>query len=84
MHAQVDDDGIDVQILNNIVDCKKDSNVVDKNFTRLRTKIGQQRLRHTTYSWSVLILWNNGEEEWTLLECLKQSLALNTTKKKIV
>ena len=51
---------------------------------RLRTKSGQQRLRHTTSGWSLLILWKNGEEEWMPLNRLKQSLPLETAKFAVV
>ena len=45
----------------------------------LRTKSGQQRLRHTTCGWSLLVQWKNEEEEWTPLNRIKQSLPLETT-----
>ena len=37
---QFDDDGHAMQIIDAIVDCKKDSNAVDKADMRLRTKSG--------------------------------------------
>ena len=63
MHSQVDEIGCDAQMLDSILDCRKDRNAVDKSDMRLRTKSGKQRLRHTTSGWSLLILWKNGEEE---------------------
>ena len=48
MHAQVDDDGHDVQMLDAIVYYRKDRNKADKDDTRLRTKSRQQILRKTT------------------------------------
>ena len=48
MYSQVDENGCNTQILDSIVDYRKDSNAVDKSDMRLRTKSGQQRLRHTT------------------------------------
>ena len=51
MHSQVDEDGCNAQILDYIVDYRKDSNAVDKSDVRLRTKSGQQRFRHTTSGW---------------------------------
>ena len=38
MHAQVDDDGHNVKILDAIVDCRKYVNVVDKADMNLRVK----------------------------------------------
>ena len=48
MHSQVREDGCYTQILDSIVDYRKDSNSVDKSNMRLRTNSGQQRLRCTT------------------------------------
>ena len=56
MRSQVDEDGCNIQKLDSIVDDRKDINAVDKSDMRLRTKSGQQRLRHTTSGWSLLIL----------------------------
>ena len=36
--SQVDEDGSNTQILDSIVDCRKDSNAFDKAYTRLRAK----------------------------------------------
>ena len=63
MHAQADNDVHAMQILDAIVKHRKDANVVDKADMRVRTKSGQQYLRHATSGWSLIILWNNGEEE---------------------
>ena len=41
MFAQVDDDGHDARILDSILDCRKDSNRVEKSGISLRTKIGK-------------------------------------------
>ena len=41
MHAQADKDGHSIQILDAIVDYRKDSNAVDKAYMLLRTKSGQ-------------------------------------------
>ena len=69
--SQVDKDGCNKQILDSIVDYRKDSNSVDKSNMRICTKIRKQLLRYTTCGWSLLILWKNGEEEWTLLNRIK-------------
>ena len=45
MHSQVDEDGCNTQILDYIVDYRKDRNAVDKHGIHLRTKSGQQNLR---------------------------------------
>ena len=60
IHSQLNEDGRNIQILDSILDHRKDSNF-DKTDVRLRTKSGQQRLRSATSRRSLLILWNNGE-----------------------
>ena len=79
-HAQADDDGHAMQILDAIVDFRKDRNGVDKASMNLFTKSGQQCLRHVFSGWSVLILRKNGEEELIPPNRLKQSLLLETSK----
>ena len=78
MYAQVDLDGHSVQILDAIVDYKKDESAVEKADMYIRTKGGRRRLRETTSGWSLLVLWKNGEEEWMPLNKLKQALPLDT------
>ena len=63
MHSQVDEDGCNTQMLDDVVDHRKDVNAVDRSGMQFRTKSGKQRLRRATSGWSLLILWNNGEEE---------------------
>ena len=70
MFSQVDEDGCNAQMFDSIVVCRKDDNTIDKSNVRLRTKSRQQRLRHTTSGWSLLIFWKNGEEEWLPLNRL--------------
>ena len=48
MHAQAEDYGHSMQILDAIVDCRKDANVVDKSDMRILTKSERQYLCHTT------------------------------------
>ena len=45
MHSQVDEDGRNIQILDSIVDYRKDTNALHKTDARTRTKRGYQRLR---------------------------------------
>ena len=79
MHLQVDEHGCNAQILDSIVDCRKDSNAVDNSETYLCTKSGPQRLSHTTSGWSLLMPWKNEEEEWMLLNRLNHHLPLETS-----
>ena len=76
MHDQVDDDSHAMQILDAIVDHRKDRNVVCKAGMHLRTKIRKQYILHTNPSSSPLILWKNGKEERMILNHLKKTLTL--------
>jgi len=78
MYSQVDENGHAVQILDAIVDYRKDESAIEKADMYIRTKSGQRRLRQTTTGWSLLILWKNGEEELMPLNKLKQALPLET------
>ena len=76
MYPQVDDDSHATQILYAIVDYRKDRNAVNKADMRVSTKSGEKNLRHTASSWSLLIMWKSREEEWMLINHIKQSLSL--------
>ena len=76
--SQADENGHNTKIAYSIVDCSKDANAVNKADMYLRTKSRQQCILHKTSHWSLFILRKNGEEEWMPLNCLKQSLPLET------
>ena len=78
IYAQVDDEGHSVQILDAIVNCRKDSSAFEKADMRVHTKSGQCRLRQITSRWSLLILQKNGEKEWMPLNKMKLALPLET------
>ena len=78
MYAQVDDEGHQHQLLDSIIDFKKDDNAVEKSDMYIHTRSGQRRLRQNTAGWFLLILWKNGEEEWMPLKLLKETLPIET------
>ena len=65
-----------MQILDSIVDFSKYSNVVDNTDMNLRTKSVQKCLCHITSGWCILFLWKNREDEWILLNQIKQHISL--------
>ena len=74
MYSQVDGDGHQAQIMDSLVDYRKDNTAIDKADMYIHTKSGQRRLRNTTAGWNILVLWKNGEEEWMPLKLLKEHL----------
>ena len=56
MHSQVNNDGYEAQALDEIVDCRKDRNVVDIADMCIRIKNGQKYIRQTSSGWSLAIL----------------------------
>ena len=78
MSSQVDEEGRNIQIVDSIFDCRENSNEVNKSNACFRTKSGYHRLLRTTSGQSLLILWENREEEWMLLNNIKKSLPLQT------
>ena len=55
MYAQVDTEGHSYNLLDGIVDFKKDSNAIDKADKYIMTKSGQRRLRKSTKGWKLLV-----------------------------
>ena len=73
MYSQVDSEGYRYQLLETIIDCKKDDTAVETDDLYLNTKSGQRRMRKTTTGWSLLVQWKNGSQEWIPLKILKES-----------
>ena len=76
LYSQVDEDGHNIQILDYHVDYRNDSNAFNKAELCLPTKSVKQLLRRKTTGQSLLTLCKNKEEEWMLLNQLKQFLPL--------
>ena len=73
VYAQVDTDGHSYNILDGIVDYKKESNAIDKVDKFVMTKSGQRQLRKSTKGWKLLVAWKDGSEQWIPLSVMKES-----------
>jgi hypothetical protein len=73
MFSQVDPDGYSHNLLEAILDFKRDGNAIDKSDKYITTKSGNRRLRKSTSGWHLLVLWKNGSEQWIPLSVMKES-----------
>ena len=60
-------------LLEAILDFKKDSKALDKADMYITTKSDTRRMRRTTAGCKLLVQWKMGEEEWIPLNILKES-----------
>ena len=73
MYSQVDADGFQYNLLDSILDFKKDEHAISKRDMYLTTKSGNKRLRKTPIGWKLKVMWKDGFEEWIPLKDLKES-----------
>jgi hypothetical protein len=74
MHSQIDGDGHTFLLLmSEITDHKTDGTAVSKNDGYKVMRNGQQRPRHTTRGWKLLIQWKDGSMSWVPLKDMKES-----------
>ena len=73
MYAQVDTDDHSYNLLDGIVDFKKESIAIDKADKYIMTKSGQRRLRKSTKGWKLLVAWKDGSEQWVPQLVMKES-----------
>lgn len=73
MYSQVDSEGYRYQLLEGIVNHRKNSNTVEKADLYVTTKSRQRRMRQTTAGWDLLVQWKNGTQEWIPLSIMKNS-----------
>ena len=71
--SQCDTEGRRYQLLNEIVDHRKDDTALSKDDGWFVTKQGTRRRRLTTRGWSLLCVWKDGSSDWITLRELKNS-----------
>ena len=64
MWAQVDDEGHQYMMLDEITDHRKDQSAVTKDTQYVVTKRGNQKLRQMTIGWDLCVLWKDGTQQW--------------------
>ncbi|MGH7954979.1 MAG: hypothetical protein ACREOZ_03375 [Gloeomargaritales cyanobacterium] len=73
LYSQVDDEGNQYMIMQEIIDHEKDKTAVDKDDMWIRSANGTKRKRTTTKGWALTILWKDGSTTKEPLRNLKES-----------
>ena len=79
MYSQVDNEGFHHDILDSVVDCRKNSDAISNDNKYITTKSGQRRLRKSTVGWDMKLSWTNGSESWVPLSLIKNSNPIETS-----
>ena len=73
MYAQVDDEGLQYLLLQEITDHRKGNSVVPISEGTVRSANGTERPKVTTQGWELLVQWMDGSISWEKLKDLKES-----------
>ena len=73
MYSQIDGDGHTFLLMSEITDHKTDGTAVSKDDGLETMWNGQQRPRHTTRGWKLLVQWKDGSMSWVPLKDMKES-----------
>jgi hypothetical protein len=76
MYAQVDDESNMFQLLDEIMDHKKDDTVIDKANGTVTLANGNVKPKITTQGWQLLVIWKDKSMSWVKLKDLKASNAI--------
>ena len=79
MLAQVDTEGNHLQLMEEIVDWRRDDSVAIPKVDRyVYNKCGRRRLRKTTQGWWFLVKWKDQSKSWMRLADMKESYPIET------
>jgi hypothetical protein len=73
MYSHVDADGFQSNLLNSILDFKKDETAIAREDMYVQTKSDNRGLKKTATGWKLLDLWKDVFEEWIPLKDLKEN-----------
>jgi hypothetical protein len=73
MYAQVDDEGNMFELLDEIMDHKKDDTAIDIVNGTVTTSSGNVKPKITTQGWQLRVLWKDKSTSWVKLKDLKAS-----------
>ena len=73
LFSQCDSEGRRFQLLESILDHRKDENALTEKDAWFTTKLGKKKRRITTKGWSFLIQWRDGSADWLTMRELKVS-----------
>jgi hypothetical protein len=77
MYTQVDDEGNMFQLLDEIMDHKKDDTAIDTANGTVTLASGNVKPKITTQGWQLLVLWKDKLMSWVKLKDLKALSPLN-------
>ena len=73
MYAQVDDEGLQYLLLQEITDHRKGNSAVPISEGTVRSANGTERPKVTTQGWELLVQWKDGSVSWEKLKDLTES-----------
>jgi hypothetical protein len=76
LYSQVDNEGNQYLLLQDIIDWKKTQDAVDNNEILQVSHNGNIHKRCTTKGWKLCVLWKDGTTSWESLKDLKESFPI--------
>jgi hypothetical protein len=73
MFAQIDSEGHEYEIMDEIIDHKKDESAVGIEDGYITTRTNRKVRKRTTKGWKLLVQWKSGTTDWIPLAQLKES-----------
>jgi hypothetical protein len=84
MFAQVDSEGNQYLLLQEITDHKKDNSAISISDGKISSANGQPKPKITTKGWFLLVQWRSGSTSWEKLKDLKASNPVEVTEYAVV
>ena len=73
LFSQVDEEGHQYQVMDEILDHKKEEGAIDKEDGFYEDSTKNKRRKMTTRGWKLLITWKDGSSSWVALKDMKES-----------
>ena len=73
MYAQVDEEGNQYQLMNEITDHRKDASAISINDGFVANSSGNAVPKKTTRGWELLVSWKDGSSDWIKLKDIKDA-----------
>ena len=73
IYSQIDEDGYRYQLLESILDHRKDGRAIPKSEGYVVSKNGNKARKQTTKGWYFKVKWKDGTDSWVALKDLKES-----------
>jgi hypothetical protein len=73
LYSQVDDEGRQYQLIDEIIDHRKDGSALQGDDGTYIDRAGKNQPKRTTRGWEILVSWKDGTSDWVKLKDLKDS-----------